>query len=123
VTLYPQPKPLPAVPEKKERKSSRPKADPMLEAWKAHIKSLAGDVCEMAGLYHDCRGPLDAHHVIGRGAHPHMTLDRDNGVALCREAHDLVHRARWFKPRWWGWFNEKFPGRKALLEERARQHA
>lgn len=120
MTFYPQPKPLPKEPEPKAWKSTRPKTDPVLEAWKLHIKHLAGEVCEMAGLHHTCRGELDAHHVLGKGAYPHLIVDRDNGVALCRVAHDLVHRARWFKPYWSAWFNEKFPGRKARLEERAR---
>lgn len=117
------PKPLPDVPEPKERISSRPKADPMLDAWKAHVKSLAGEVCEMAGLHHTCRGPLDAHHLVGKGAHPRMRIDPENGIALCRVAHDLVHRARWFKPRYTAWFNEKYPGRKARLEVRAMLHS
>lgn len=114
------PKPLPSAPEPKGRKSLRPKADPVLDAWKVHIKARAAFVCEMRGLQHVCRGELDAHHVLTRGAHPRLTTDPDNGAALCRVAHDLFHRTHWFKPHFWSWFNEKYPGRKAELERRSR---
>lgn len=123
MTLYPCPKPLPKEPEPKAWKSARPKTDPVLEAWKLHIKHLAGEVCEMAGLHHTCRGELDAHHILSRGAHPALKVEVSNGVALCRVAHDLAHRARWFKPRFHAWLDEKYPGRRARLAERARQHA
>lgn len=119
MTLFPCPKPLPQVPEPKEQKSKRPKLDPVLEAWKVHIKSKAGDACEMKGLHHKCWGDLDAHHVIGKGAHPRMVTDPENGVALCRAAHDLVHKTRWFKPHFNVWFDEKYPGRRARLDAKA----
>jgi len=119
MTIYPQPKPLPKGPEPKERKTARQKADPVLDAWKVHIKSRVGHVCEMAGLQHRCWGDLDAHHVIGKGSHPRMKVDQENGVALCRGAHDLFHKTRWFKPHFWAWFSEKYPGRRERLEKKA----
>jgi hypothetical protein len=119
--IFPQPKPLPDVPEPKERRTARPKPDALLEAWKVRVKSWAGNVCEMAALHHKCWGELDAHHVISKGSHPRMKVDEENGVALCRGAHDLVHKARWFKPHFWAWFNEKYPGRKARLEKKAQR--
>jgi hypothetical protein len=124
VTYFnPCPKPLPQVPEPKVQKTARPKVDPVLEAWKVHIKSKAGDVCEMKGLHHKCWGELDAPHVIGKGAHPRLKVDPENGVALCRTAHNGVHRSRWFKVLFGVWFNEKYPGRRERLEKKAQREA
>jgi hypothetical protein len=122
VTFFnPQPKPLPQAPEKKE--PIRLQRDRALEAWSKAVRLLAGDECEIGdratgGI--QCRGPVDAAHVMGRGRAPHMRLVLENGVALCRAHHDALDRTRWFRPHFWAWFNNKYPGRKAQLEERAR---
>jgi hypothetical protein len=121
MTLYPCPKPMPAEPEPKAQKTTRQKTDPAIEAWKADVKSRAGIVCEMAGLQHKCWGGSDVHHVIGKGAHPRLRVDPDNGCVLCRGAHDLVHRKRWFKPYFWAWFMAKYPGRRGRLEAKAQR--
>jgi hypothetical protein len=115
------PKPLPQEPKKKglrptDRAESKDRA---LEAWKREVKARAGNVCEMAGLHHRCASLLDAHHILSRGAHPRLALDLENGVALCRNAHDLVHRSRWFKPYFKAWVDEKFPGRRERLLAKA----
>lgn len=121
--LHPCPKPLPAEPKRKGgRRTERAWVkDLALDAWKLAVKATAGG-CEMAGLHHRCAGPLHAHHVLTRGARPLLTLDLENGVALCGRAHDLVHRARWFRPHFWAWFFERYPGRReALLAKAAKE--
>lgn len=120
--IYPCPKPLPRQPEKKEPapKTAAAKAyDRAMDAWTAEVKARAGTVCEMAGVQHRCWGFLDAHHVIGKGARPRLALDLENGVSLCRGAHDGVHRTRWFKAVFWTWFNTKYPGRRERLMAKA----
>ena len=119
------PKPLPAAPKKKggPRTERGQAKDAAMDAWKAEIKARAGSVCEMAGIYHTCRSPLDAHHVMGKGAHPRLALDLENGVALCRCAHDLVHRSRWFKPHFWAFFDGKYPGRREQLQQKVIKEA
>jgi hypothetical protein len=118
------PKPLPREPKKKggrrtERAQEKNVGD---AAWKLTVKVRAGMLCEMAGKHHRCWGPLDAHHVIGKGAHPRLRLDLENGVALCRDVHSRVHRSRWFRPFFWAWFDSTFPGRRErLLQKAARE--
>ncbi len=39
-----------------------------------------------------CGSPAnDAHHIFPKGAYPHMKLDINNGVMLCRDHHDAYH--------------------------------
>lgn len=118
MVIYPQPKPLPEPPEEPTRPAR--KHDAELEAWAKAVKERAGWQCEMKGIIHACNGPLDAAHVLGRGAYPSLRLDPENGVALCRLAHDRYDRTRWFKPWFRRWFDTTYPGRRARLKEKAR---
>lgn len=115
--IFPCPKPLPQAPEKKER--ARPQRDRALEAWALAVKARSGHSCEMAGVQHRCSAILEAHHIFFRSTHPKLRLDPENGLALCHVAHDLVHRARWFRPHFRAWFDAHFPGRRERLQAKA----
>lgn len=70
------------------------------EAWKPTVLRL-----DRGCVFHDdpfdCRGPLQAHHVLSQGAlrkrgWHHLLWDPDNGMTLCRHAHEQ-HTTR-FRP-------------------------
>lgn len=76
----------------------------------------AGHRCECCGTFSD-RVALDAHHVIGKKAHPRLRLDPENGIALTRCCHEAAHRKR---EAFRAWFAAKWPARWARLEAKAR---
>lgn len=122
MTFFPQPKSLPEPPPPKE--PIRLQRDRAMEAWSKAVRLLAGDECEIGDRATGgvkCRGTVDAAHVMSRARAPHMRLLVENGVALCRAHHDAYDRTRWFKPHFNRWFDTKYPGRRAQLDERARQ--
>jgi hypothetical protein len=56
---------------------------------------------------------VDAHHVLGKGAFPHLRHDPDNGVALCRADHRLAHDRN---KEFLAWFQHAHPERWARLD-------
>lgn len=47
--------------------------------------------CQAVGLVpHECRGALDPHHVISKGARADLADDPANIVGVCRAAHDWI---------------------------------
>lgn len=123
MTIYPQPKPMPEPKEQKRSSLPRPEPDRELERLSRETKLRAGGVCEIQGLHHECSPILDAAHIFSRGSCPRLRLDPDNLVAMCRNAHNLYDRTRWFKPHFKRWLNAKFPGRYEALRQKAIREA
>jgi hypothetical protein len=50
--------------------------------WSLEIRSVGH--CEIAGCHNT---DLNAHHILGKGAYPHLRFDLSNGVCLCSGHH------------------------------------
>jgi hypothetical protein len=85
--------------------------------WAQAVKSGGGGFCE----YGDCYSrAIDAHHVFGRGAHPRLRLDSDNGIGLCRPHHNAWHR----KPtQFRAWFATFYPQTWERLQVKAQRES
>lgn len=87
-------------------KKIRPDADPdRYWEWRTAVLAKSGGSCSLCGQtyrmsqkhYHDPIH-LDAHHIKTWRAFPAFRYDPDNGQAVCRRCHNLLHerqRARW----------------------------
>lgn len=94
------------------RKAETVKAD---AEWSAAVKAKQDGFCALC-----LQAATDAHHVIGKKAHPCLRYDPDNGIALCRRHHETVHaEPKWFKERFARWY----PHSWARLQEKARREA
>lgn len=62
---------------------------PWYKEWRNYILERDGFVCQMCGQ----RGNLEVHHIRPKYLYPELTLDKDNGITLCKVCHqDRVTR-------------------------------
>jgi hypothetical protein len=59
--------------------------------WRYLVRKNAKGKCQYCKKEN---GKLEAHHIKSVRWHPELTMELDNGVALCHECHVKVHRAR-----------------------------
>ena len=70
-----------------------------IEEYRAYVDAVArcvasqGFNCQARRLWPEiaCGGPLDCHHIAQRSTHPHLRLDPENFLMICRRHHDAVH--------------------------------
>lgn len=58
--------------------------------WADDVKRRDGHMCQECGTH---KNP-QAHHIKAWADAPHLRLDRNNGITLCRECHAAQHDAR-----------------------------
>jgi hypothetical protein len=72
----------------KYTKNNRPqKYRPHQIEWAKMIITLDDNICQLCGSSND----LTAHHIKPVSSHPHLSLDKDNGIALCKKCANWVH--------------------------------
>ena len=60
----------------------------LLDLWSRAVISAEGEACRAEGYGKmRCGGPLQAHHVYGKGAYPSMKYHLNNGIPACRNHH------------------------------------
>lgn len=90
-----------ARPRRRSRKRSTVEAAD--RAWSREVRARAGGYCRASFCY---RRATDAHHVMGKKAHPYLRHEALNGIALCRGHHDFAHaRPKDFRT----WFAAVYP--------------
>lgn len=130
-TPCPRPEKRGPKPPRRIRREKKPKAVATTErakrrqledaVWRTAIKDRSGYACEYT-VPHACpSNARDAHHAVkGKGAHPRLRWDLENGICLCRWAHNWAHKNRdAFK----AWFSAMFPERFARLLAKASREA
>lgn len=70
-------------------KGRRGKVNDRLHAlWRECLILWDGEKCQAEGMWGiRCGGPLQGHHIYGKGPYPAMRYDLENGVVLCRNHH------------------------------------
>lgn len=58
-----------------------------LQSWSKTVKKLDNYMCKNC----DSKKSLHAHHIQPKSLYPKLSLDVDNGVALCEKCHKKIH--------------------------------
>ena len=105
----------PKGPTAKRRAERRAKIERADADWSSTVRSRDG-WCRLNALLGCKSMATDAHHVKGKKAYPRLRYDLDNGLALCRRAHDWAHANR---KTFRAWFIQVYVERWARLEAKA----
>lgn len=75
----------------KYRKGENPRrVRPGQKEWREHVIACAEYSCERCGKVLDEKD-LSAHHIKPVAQYPSVSMDIDNGMALCKDCHKTVH--------------------------------
>ena len=80
--------------------------------WSVIVKQRDGNSCQVCGRNKSELPPkeLHAHHIMPWEKYPELRFDVDNGVTLCKQCHNLVHRSD-------GIFIERIDGKIIVTEK------
>ena len=67
--------------------------------WRKYVLARYGNKCLMCKSRGGKKKPLHAHHILGKGAYPHLRHDMTNGIPLCAKHHDMVHKDTEFRDK------------------------
>ena len=59
-----------------------------LMSWTKTVRKLYGNQCAICGSTHK----LNSHHIFPKAVYPLLSLNKHNGIPLCKEHHLEVHR-------------------------------
>jgi hypothetical protein len=59
-----------------------------INSWSKTVRKLVGEYCSICGS----DVGLNSHHIFPKATHPKLSLNINNGIPLCKEHHDEVHR-------------------------------
>lgn len=84
----------------KVKKSDRSFHDPETKQWRKKIWLRDGYKCKIANP--DCKGRIEAHHILRWAEHPELRYDINNGITLChfhhpRKKKDEIKLSPYFK--------------------------
>lgn len=65
--------------------------DTQYKYWMQAVKRRDGWKCRMADQ--NCKGRIEAHHILGWQSHPELRYQPNNGITLCRHHHPLSRKA------------------------------
>lgn len=88
---------------KQERAAKKRLAKRLHDEWSKAVKDRDGWVCQKDGCGRTTN--LNSHHAYGKGAHPSVRYDVDNGVTLCAGHHlfwahkEGLEFSEWFRKR------------------------
>jgi len=66
--------------------------DPQVAAWRKAVYARDNYTCQMCGLRPKRKGQLRAHHRVPWSVASEYRFDLDNGLTLCRDCHNALHR-------------------------------
>lgn len=55
------------------------------QQWAKRVKSRDGNKCKISNA--ECKGRLEAHHILGWDTHPELRFELNNGITLCSLHH------------------------------------
>lgn len=96
--------------EKEIKLSPRKAMQHLLKEWRLAVFERDNFICQCCGW--DKGKILQAHHIKNFSNHPHLRLDIDNGITLCKHCHDPHHK---------GSFHDVY-GTKNNTEEQLREY-
>ena len=56
--------------------------------WTKSVRKILGEYCSICGS----KDGLNSHHIFPKAIHPKLSLNVNNGIPLCKEHHQEVHR-------------------------------
>ena len=59
-----------------------------LISWTKSVRKILGEYCSICGS----KDGLNSHHIFPKAIHPKLSLNINNGIPLCKEHHQEVHR-------------------------------
>lgn len=63
-----------------------------MDVWRREVDALHGTRCLLNPLSKDsCFGPIQRHHILSIGSHPHLKYEPLNGVPACARCHSKAH--------------------------------
>lgn len=67
------------------KKSERKDHDSRYKEWMLEVKNRDGWKCKISNI--DCKGHLEAHHILTWREYPELRYDINNGITLCQAHH------------------------------------